>query len=212
MSDLPSLYQVMRETRAIRNFRPEPVPLPLIENILEHAVGAPSVRNHQPWRFLLLVEPSSKRFFGDRYLIAMRRRFARSRAAHRATKPGIAEAMLQLAECMHQVPLILLVCGRREWPFGLATAQRIGKQPVSPSSVFPCIQNILLACRAEGLGACLTTMHEAFEEELCHYFDIPDEFGVAAALPIGYPDEPFGKVKRTPARRLTFVERWGRAT
>ena len=56
--------------------------------------------------------------------------------------------------------------------------ERVGKAPPNYGAVYPCVQNILLACRAVGLGAALTTMHQVFEDELCERFAIPDEYGV----------------------------------
>jgi nitroreductase len=71
------------------------------------------------------------------------------------------------------------------------------------------VQNILLACRAVGLGAALTTMHQVFEDELAERFGIPDEYGVVSTIPIGYPLGKFGPVTRKPAAEVTWFERWG---
>ena len=71
------------------------------------------------------------------------------------------------------------------------------------------MQNILLACRALGLGAALTTMHQVFEEELHAHFEIPEDFGVVVTIPIGYPKGRFGPVTRRPAADLTYFDRWG---
>ena len=81
--------------------------------------------------------------------------------------------------------------------------------PPNYGAVYPCTQNILLACRALGLGAALTTMHQVFEEELHDYFEIPEEFGVVVTMPIGYPLGKFGTVRRKPAKDKTFFNRWG---
>ena len=71
------------------------------------------------------------------------------------------------------------------------------------------MQNILLACRALGLGASLTTMHQVFEDELHARFEIPDTFGVVVTMPIGYPLGSFGPVRRKPAASKTYYERLG---
>ncbi|MFP8875280.1 MAG: nitroreductase, partial [Myxococcota bacterium] len=68
-----------------------------------------------------------------------------------------------------------------------------------------------LACRALGLGAALTTMHQVFEEELMERFEIPVEYGVVVTMPIGYPLGRFGPVSRRPAEELTHFDRWGGA-
>jgi nitroreductase len=70
------------------------------------------------------------------------------------------------------------------------------------------VQNILLACRAVGLGAALTTMHQVFEDELHEYFGIPSEYGVVVTMPIGWPMGKFGPVTRTPAEEHTHYDSW----
>ena len=72
----------------------------------------------------------------------------------------------------HEAPVLLLVCGERDWPFAVAAEDRKGLAPPSYGSTFPAVQNILLACRALGLGATLTTLHQMFETELCERFGI----------------------------------------
>ena len=86
--------------------------------------------------------------------------------------------------------------------------ERVGEGPPNYGAVYPCVQNILLACRALGLGAALTTMHQMFENELHTYFDIPPDYGVVVTVPIGYPMGNFGPVTRRPAEDLTYLERW----
>lgn len=112
-------------------------------------------------------------------------------------------------EHMHEFPLLLLVCGKRDWPFKVPPEERVGLAPPNYGAVYPCVQNILLACRAVGLGAALTTMHQVSEEDLHAYFEIPQEYGVVVTMPIGYPKGKFGPVRRRPPEELTFSERWG---
>ncbi len=72
------------------------------------------------------------------------------------------------------------------------------------------MQNILLACRGLGLGASLTTMHQMFEDELHERFGIPEEYGVVATIPIGFPLGKFGPVTRRPAEEVTYFSQWGK--
>ena len=111
---------------------------------------------------------------------------------------------------MHETPYLVLVCGLRDWPFKVPEAQRVGLAPPNYGAVYPCVQNILLACRAVGLGAALTTMHQVFEEELHEYFQIPEDYGVVVTIPIGWPMGNFGPVRRIPAEKKTHLIRWGR--
>ena len=71
------------------------------------------------------------------------------------------------------------------------------------------MQNILLACRAVGLGASPTTIHHMFEEELAQHLGVPEDVAIVALLPIGFPQGRFGPVRRKPAEDLTHFDRWG---
>jgi len=101
------------------------------------------------------------------------------------------------------------VCGKRDWPFKVPAAERVGLAPPNFGAVYPCVQNILLACRAVGLGTALTTMQQVFEEELHAYFAIPQDYGVVVTMPIGWPMGQFGTVTRVPAEEVTFFDEWG---
>ena len=107
---------------------------------------------------------------------------------------------------------MIFICGERDWPMAVAESDRVGLAPPSPASVYPCVQNILLGCRAKGLGASLTTMHQVFEAELIELMDIPETHGIVAVLPIGYPEGNFGPVTRQPSAELTHFDRWGQTT
>ncbi len=103
----------------------------------------------------------------------------------------------------------MVVCGLRDWPFKVPEAERVGLAPPNFGAIYPCVQNILLACRAVGLGAALTTMHQVFEGELMERFEIPVEWGVVVTMPIGFPMGKFGPVRRRPAESVTYFDRWG---
>ena len=109
---------------------------------------------------------------------------------------------------MPEVPLLILACGKRDWPFAVPEDMRVGLAPPSYGSVYPAVQNLLLACRGLGLGASLTTLHQMFESELHDYFGIPDDYGVVASIPIGFPKGNFGPVRRRPVAIKTHRERW----
>ncbi len=211
-SNLP-FFDLVGNVRAMRRLKPDPVPLELIRRVLRAGVQAPSGQNTQPWAFVLLTEPESKQWFAERYADAIRGRSGR-RAPNldgRTSASRQFRALYYQLEHMHETPYILLVCGKRDWPFRVPEAERVGLAPPSYGSVYPCVQNILLACRALGLGAALTTMHQVFEAELQERFGIPEEYGVVATIPIGWPLGKFGPVRRYPAEDVTFFDAWGNA-
>ena len=105
-------------------------------------------------------------------------------------------AALHLADHLHEVPVHLFVAGwtRRGQP--------------QTQALFPAIQNILLACRAVGLGASLTTMHLAFGKEVDEWLGLPPNCPTCALLPIGWPRGTYGRPARRPVDACLFYERW----
>ena len=208
----PKLFETIRTLRAMRRLKPAPVPPELLKKVLAAGVCAPSGQNTQPWAFVVLRSAETKLFFGTRYLSAMKKAFGerlRLSADDVSANARTLRAAYHLALHMHEAPLILLVCGRRDWPFAVPAEKRVGKAPPSYGSVYPCVQNILLACRGLGLAASLTTLHQLFDDELCARLEIPAAYGIVSAIPIGYPAGKFGPVSRQDPANVTYFDRWG---
>lgn len=206
----PGLFEVINSTRSMRRLKADPVPMEMIWQILEAGTKAANGQNTQPWSFLVLTEPDAKRFVQQRYHAVFEKNFGARRPApenHSASARSI-RAALYLADHMHEAPVLLFVCGRRDWPFAVAAENRVGLAPPSYGSTYPCVQNILLACRGLGLGATLTTLHQLYEADLHERFAIPDEYGIVAMIPIGFPIGKFGPVRRNPVREITHFEKW----
>jgi nitroreductase len=207
----PHFFDLVGNVRAMRRLKPDPIPEALIWKVLNAGVQAPSGQNTQPWKFVLIRDDERKRWFAEHYAAAFESRFGlvvdkTERGPYRTS--GQLGALYHQIDHLHEAPVILLVCGERDWPFKVAEADRVGLAPPNYGAVYPCVQNILLACRAVGLGAALTTMHQVFEEELHSYFNIPDTYGVVVAIPIGYPLGKFGPVTRISAEEQTHLDVW----
>ncbi len=211
MSSDPGIFEIMHSLRSMRRLKKDPVPQELIEKILKAGIQAPSGQNNQAWAFLVLTEPAAKQWFGERYHYWLNKRFGDAiKANDSSTAWGrTVNAARHLGEHMHEAPALIAVLGKRDWPFAVAQEDRKGLAPPSYGSIYPCVQNILLAARALGLGASLTTMHQMFEVEMQEHFGVPDEFGIVAVIPIGYPKGRFGPVSREPVETKTHYERWG---
>ena len=97
---------------------------------------------------------------------------------------------------MAEAPVLLIPCA----PRGLTRAE---------GSVYPAIQNLMLAARARGLGTTLTSLHREDEASLKDALGIPEEVDTFAIIPVGYPLGRWGEAKRSPLREVTFWERWG---
>lgn len=198
--DVP-LLEGLRTARAIRRLRADPVPRELIRKVCEAGTFAPSGGNRQPWVFIAVTDPERRAWVAERYRTGFRAYIAPAFEA--AKNPDFPEtgrrnmrAALWLADHLHEAPVHLFVAGwkRRGEPQGQA--------------LFPCIQNILLACRAVGLGASLTTLHRSFGDECDLWLGLPDECPTIALLPIGFPVGKHGRPPRRPVDESLHWERF----
>ncbi len=199
--DVP-LLEGLRTTRAIRRLRPDPVPAALIRKVCEAGTFAPSGGNRQPWFFIAVTEPERRLFVAERYRSTFRTYIQPAvTAAEDPTYPEAKRrnlrAAIHLAEHLHEVPVLLFVAGwtRRGAP--------------QPQALFPAIQNVLLACRAVGLGASLTTVHTAYGREIDDWLGLPENAPTCAMLPIGWPVGRYGRPVRKPVDACLFGERYG---
>jgi nitroreductase len=197
--DVP-LLEGIRTTRAIRRLRKDPVPPALIRKVCEAGTFAPSGGNRQPWTFVAVTEPERRAFVAERYRKAFHDYIAPALEAARApdfpeAKRRNMQAALHLADYLHEAPVHLFVAG---W-------KRRGEEQTQ--ALFPCVQNVLLACRAVGLGASLTTVHLAFRREIDAYLGLPPERPSCALIPIGWPHGRYG---RPPRRSVDECLHWER--
>jgi len=202
--DVP-LLEGLRTTRAIRRLRPDPVPPGLIRKVCEAGTFAPSGGNRQPWIFIAVTEAERRAWIAERYRRAFRAYIAPVVEAARAADYPVAkrsnmESATWLAEHFHEVPVHLVVAGwtRRGAP--------------QHQGLFPAVQNILLACRAVGLGACLTTMQLAFQREFDDWLGLSPGQLSCALIPIGWPLLPPKRPVRRPVDECLFWEHMPAAT
>jgi len=184
----------IRTLRSVRRFRPDPIPDDALATILEAATRAPSGGNGQPWQFIVLRDPELKRRVGAIYEAAARSRYGE--LPFQATRLGPPTPV-------GEAPLLILVCRRTLDP-PIATST-----PSLYASIYPAVQNLLIAARALGIGGALTTMHIMREAELKPLLGIPDDVETCALLPLGYPRGRFGPTSRRPWTEVTFLNRWG---
>jgi nitroreductase len=192
------LLEGIRTARAIRRLRSDPVPREVIRKICEAGTFAPSGGNRQPWAFVAVDDADKRRWIADRYQPIFERYIAP--AVERAASPDFPDrlrrninASIHLAEHLHEAPVLLFIAG---W-------KRRGQHQLE--AVYPCAQNVLLACRAMGLGASFTTLHRAFGEECDQMLGLPENIPSAVMLPIGWPIGKHGIPPREPVdRKLSF--------
>jgi nitroreductase len=195
------LLEGIRTTRAIRRLRPDPVPPGLVRKVCEAGTFAPSGGNRQPWLFVAVTEPERRAFVAERYRRAFQVYIAPALEAAKAPDYSEAKrrnlrAALHLAEHLHEVPVHLFVAG---WT-------RRGAPQLQ--ALFPCVQNVLLACRAVGLGASLTTVHRAHGREIDEFLGLPESRPTCALLPIGWPLGRYGRPPRRSVDEVLYFERF----
>ncbi len=208
----PGIFEIINSMRAIKRLKPDDVPLELIQKALDAGTKAPSGVNTQPWQFVVVRDSETKKRVQERYLHFADERFrtlVNALGDDNSPHTRMLRTVLHLAEHLHEAPVLLFVCGKRDWPATVPKRQRVGSAPAPYGSIYPCVQNILLACRALGFGASLTRIHQMFEDELHEWLGVPDDHAIVASIPIGYPKGKFGPVRRTPATELTHFDRWG---
>jgi nitroreductase len=195
------LLEGMRTTRAIRRLRQDPVPPALIRKVCEAGTFAPSGGNRQPWLFVAVTDPERRAFVAERYLRAFRAYIAPALEAAKSPDYGEARrrnlrAALHLAEHLHEAPVHLFVAGRTR------------RSEPQVQALFPAIQNVLLACRAVGLGASLTTVHRAHGDEIDRFLGLPEHSPSCALLPIGWPVGRYGRPPRRGVDTCLYWERF----
>jgi nitroreductase len=179
------VFQAMRELRAMRRIKPDPVPTELIREIVEYGTYAPTASNEQDWRFIVVSEPPPHQERG---------------AWERQRK-----ALLWQAQHLAEIPVLIFACTRIPLGADFAVTRRHSS---TNGSIWPAIQNMLLVCRARGLGATATTLHLVHEEEVNALLGLPEDVRSFAMLPIGWPMGKFGPVRRRPVDEVMSWNGW----
>ena len=221
------LFDAMYSARSLRRLKSDPVPEEIITRVLDAAIRAPSAGNAQNWIFIVVRDAEQRRRLGAIYRkasgIAETMYAARGRPPH-LTERQFARMMgagAHLWQHMGEAPVLLLPCGRRpalpppealppdiavRWEDEVAYADRI-----RGASIYPAVQNIILACRAIGLGTVITTNHIRCEAEVKEVLGIPEDVATFALMPIGWPLDRFGPLTRRPVAEVAHADRWGAA-
>jgi nitroreductase len=221
------LFEAIYSARSLRHFKPDPVPQELIERVLDAAIRASSGGNTQHWTFIV-VRNAEKR----RQLAALYRKASDYQSAVYAARPKpehLTQAQYEqflansgwLWDHMADAPMILVPCLAKREPPERASLPAVVQaryadhlanvQRISGSSIYPAIQNIILACRGLGLGTVITTNHILYEDEVKAVLGVPENVATFALMPIGYPIRKYGPLTRKPVAEVTYADSWGTA-
>ncbi len=207
MTEGTELFHIMRTTRAMRRLKPDPVPDELIQRILQAGQWAANGGANQRWRFLVVKDRSVKEQVQKWYQKAFDE-VVGPRYRNAEPPPGSSpgryrrqhDAVEYLTEHYHEAPVWIVACqdNGEETPTRSAGA-----------SIYPAVQNMLLAARALGLGSTLTSRHLRHEKEVEEILGLPPGVHSYAILPIGYPMGNFGPVRRGPLSDVVYLDKWG---
>ncbi len=215
---MTDLYEAMSTLRAVRKLRTDPIPHEVLERVIQAACWAPTGGNQQPWRVVVVTDPDKKVGLQEIYRPEWQKYVAGFMARLSGLPPEeltkwekISSAGDHLADHLHEAPAILLFCGNPKM-MAITDAKLDRISMVGGGSVYPAVQNAMLACVAEGLGCTLTTLHCLREPEVKALLDIPDKWATLAMVPIGYPvGRGHGPITRQPPSVLAYRDTFGTA-
>jgi nitroreductase len=193
-------FDVARRQRACRDFSNEPVPDEDVERILEAATHAPSAENTQPWVFVVVRDDSTRALLAE-----LTQRIwnagARDQAMARLDAKLAADVDAGIERGLGAAPVLVVIAAD--------TASGVHPKAVA-SSIFPAVQNLLLAAGALGYGSALTTLTAAAGDELRAIVDLPEHITPMAIVPLGRPARALGPPRRRPIAESTHRDQFGR--
>jgi nitroreductase len=203
--------EVLETTGTCRYYRPDPIPDDVLRRVLDGSRWAPTGGNRQGVRFVAVRDAAKRQQLEDWYLPLWSQYVGRATARPGAPMPRLLANADHMARHLHEVPVLIVVCA--QLADLLATDRHLERLTiVGGASVYPSVQNLLLAARAEGLGTALTTLLCAVEPQVKQLLGIPDGVATAAMIPMGYPARPFPKrLARRAIEETCFVDTWGAA-
>ncbi len=207
-SHVMDVYEALYTTRAMRRVKPDPIPEEIQKKILDAAVRAPSGGNMQNWRFMLVDDPAVRAQLGPIYREclsmlwvtiykdALEKANADPDDPESAQFLRIQRSAQHLADHFEEYPLLL--CSFVQFdPTG--------------GSIFPSTWSAMLAARAEGIGASLTTVMMFKLDDVLKILGVPKEEGwmFSSCVCFGYPTGKWGVAARRPVHEVSFRNHWG---
>ena len=201
------LAEAMSTQRAIRRLRSDPVDDDVVLRCIELATRAPTGSNRQGWEFVIVRDPEVKHQLArlNRQAWSVYRRLGAKRARREASMGKIVDAVQWQADHFEEVPVVVVPCLHGRAPV-------FGSPVIAASyygSIFPAVQNLLLAARAAGLGATLTTLPVWSVTLARRTLGLPGSISPVAVVPMGWPQGGYGPTTRRPVEEVVHVDRYG---
>jgi len=209
MSDEMGLFEVIYNCRAMRRLDTKEVPEELLIKLIAAANQAPSGSNMQGARWIVVRDPVQKQKLADlnrkgvdAYIAPMAQR-ADELPHQSADKRGrMLQSVLWQRDHLHEMPALVIACMKFDGPVDGNALARAG------GSIWPGIQNLLLAARALKLGATPTTLALMDHKAVADVLNLPDNMGALCLIPVGYPLGKFGPVTRIPVEEVMRWDNW----
>ncbi len=200
------LSEAMETQRAIRRLKPDPVDDVLVLRLIELALRAPTGSNAQNWEFIVVKDPRVKAGLArlNRLPLRLYARIPRKRARPGQRRQRILSAVQWQADHFEQIPVVVVAClrgFRLPFPHVLATSYY--------GSIFPAVQNLLLAARAANLGAALITIPLWNLFSMRRILGLPRGVTPCALIPLGWPQGRYGPTTRKRVHEVVSFDRFG---
>jgi len=191
-------FDVVLHQRACRHFAPDPVPDDDVARMLAAAVHAPSAENAQPWVFVVVRDADQRRRIAE----LTRRLWDGGAGQH--SRPRLAAGLFTDVDSSVRAgfggaPVLVVVAGDGR---DATTRRMLG------ASIFPAVQNLVLAANALGYGSALMTLATLASADLSAIVELPEGIEPIAVVPVGRPARPLGAPRREPAASKTYIDRY----
>ncbi len=196
-----TLLRGINTLRAVREFKPGPIPKDKLETILEAASKAASGSNTQPWEFIVILDPKMKARLTEPMLRTWLERLGASGMSGRMKQ--VYDDATEMLRNTDKVPAIIYCC--------LDTSKSSKSEEVRYSSIYPAVQNLILAAHALGIGSCLTVHGSTStrgEPEVKKILGMPEHVKIACLVYLGYPKRKHGPPKRKPIENFVHYDHW----
>lgn len=201
------LAEAMTTQRAVRRVKPEPVDDDVLKKILGLAIKAPTGSNAQNWEWIVVRDPKVKAKLAKQYRSAWSL-YGRAGRRVKRDEPKtlrIMDAVQWQVDNFEDIPVMIVACLKEGWIPKFPWIYRSSRY----GSIYPAVQNLLLAARAEGLGAALTTLPLWNRIAAYRILGLPRSVEPIAVIPLGWPIGRYGPTSRRPVEEVTSIDRFG---
>jgi nitroreductase len=202
--DCVDLFEAMSTCRSIRRYRTDPIDEDVLWKCIEAAGYAPSGSNARPWRIIVVQSEEARALLGPAYRAGMEWSaeiygISRPDPADNSRKARMTRSMYEMVDHFEEIPMYIVFA---------AEVQPNLPERIVGVSVYPAMQNFILAARSFGLGTIPTGWFTKCEEELMELLAIPKDWFIAALLPLGVPKGRHGTLYRRPVEEQVYWDSW----